>query len=162
MCSTWTAFLGSLNIWGKIRKKEICYHDVARRGWNTSISLVRWWWLLLYSTILCSRADSLRLHVILHSAAFYSVFLNIHQSGVLTVLALLVPHETAAILAQVLCTTYNHAPCHCMQSHIHKVYACLAVTCHLHFWQNDRDLLHATTMHHVTSGKTTYVRCIRV
>ena len=31
-----------------------------------------------------------------------------------------------------------------MQSHIRKVYACLAVTCHLHFWQNDRDLLCAT------------------
>ena len=31
-----------------------------------------------------------------------------------------------------------------MLSHICKVYACLAVTCHLHFWQNDRDLLHAT------------------
>ena len=30
-----------------------------------------------------------------------------------------------------------------MQSHIRKVYACLAVTCHLHFWQNDRDLLRA-------------------
>ena len=30
-----------------------------------------------------------------------------------------------------------------MQSHIHKVYVCLAVTCHLHFWQNDLDLLHA-------------------
>ena len=31
-----------------------------------------------------------------------------------------------------------------MQSHIRKVYACLAVACHLHFWQNDRDLLRAT------------------
>ena len=31
-----------------------------------------------------------------------------------------------------------------MQSHMRKVYACLAVTCHLHFWQNDRDLLLAT------------------
>ena len=29
------------------------------------------------------------------------------------------------------------------QSHIRKAHACLAVTCHLHFWQNDRDLLHA-------------------
>ena len=28
--------------------------------------------------------------------------------------------------------------------HIRKVYACLAVTCHLHFWQNDRDFLRAT------------------
>ena len=29
--------------------------------------------------------------------------------------------------------------CHFMQSHIRKVHACLAVTCHLHSWQNDRD-----------------------
>ena len=29
---------------------------------------------------------------------------------------------------------------------IRKVYACLAVTCHLHFWQNDRDLLRATAV----------------
>ena len=41
-------------------------------------------------------------------------------------------------------TPYNHAPCHFMQSHIRKVHACLAVTCHLHFGQNDRDLLRAT------------------
>ena len=68
-------------------------------------------------------------------------FLDIHRSGVLTVLTWLVPHETAAVSAQVLCTPYNHAPCHFMQSHIRKVYACLAVTCHLHFWQNDRGLL---------------------
>ena len=58
-------------------------------------------------------------------------FLNIHRSGAL---AWLVPHETAAVSAQVLFTPYNHAPCHFMQSHIRKVYACLAVTCHLHFW----------------------------
>ncbi len=45
---------------------------------------------------------------------------------------------------RVLCTPYNHAPCHFMQSHICKVYACLAVTCHLHFWRNDRGLLRAT------------------
>ena len=42
--------------------------------------------------------------------------------------------------------TILHAPCHFMQSHIRKVYACLAVTCHLHFWQNDRDLLRATAV----------------
>ena len=30
-----------------------------------------------------------------------------------------------------------------MQSHLRKVYACLAVTCHLRFWQNDRGLLRA-------------------
>ena len=93
-------------------------------------------------------ADSLHLHVVLHEwLALYSFFfLNIHQSGVLTALAWLVPHEMAAISAQVLCTPYNYAPCHFMQSHIHKVYVCLAVTCHLHFWQNDQDLSRATAV----------------
>ena len=85
--------------------------------------------------------------------SFIARFLNIHRSGVLTALAWLVPHETAAVSAQVLCTPYNHAPCHFMQSHIRKVYACLAVTCHLHFWQNDRDLLRATA---VTRGWNGY------
>ena len=79
--------------------------------------------------------------------------MNIHRSGVLTALAWLVPHETAAVSAQVLSIPYNHAPCHFMQSHIRKVYACLAVTCHLHFWQNDRDLLRATA---VTRGWNGY------
>ena len=85
--------------------------------------------------------------------SFIARFLNIHRSGVLTALAWLVPHETAAVSAQVLCTPYNHARCHFMQSHIRKVYACLAVTCHLHFWQNDRDLLRATA---VTRGWNGY------
>ena len=81
--------------------------------------------------------------------SFYSAFLNIHRSGVLTALAWLVPQESAARESQsrhVLCTPYNHAPCHFMQSHIRKVYACLAVTCHLRFWQDDRGLLRATAV----------------
>ena len=118
---------------------------------------VYWYWSLLYSAILRSRADSLRSHVILHEwIAFYSAFLNIHRSGVLTALAWLVPQESAARESQsrrVLCTPYNHAPCHFMQSHIRKVYACLAVTCHLRFWQKDRGLLRATT---VTRGWNGY------
>ena len=44
---------------------------------------------------------------------------------------------------RVLCTPCNHAPCHFMQSHTSKVHAYLAVPCHLHLWQNDRDLLRA-------------------
>ena len=40
--------------------------------------------------------------------------------------------------------------------HIRKVYACLAVTCHLHFWQNDRDFLHATVVTRV--GTDTEIR----
>ena len=62
-------------------------------------------------------------------------------------------HRSGVLTAQVLCTPYNHAPCHFMQSHIRKVYACLAVTCHLHFWQSDRDLLRATA---VTRGWNGY------
>ena len=53
----------------------------------------------------------------------------------------------------VLCTPYNHVPCHFMQSHIHKVHACSAVTCYLHFWQNDRNILHGTA---VTPGWNRY------
>ena len=52
-----------------------------------------------------------------------------------------------------LCTPYNHAPYHFMQSHIRKVYACLAVTCPLHFWQSDLDFLRATA---VTRGWNGY------
>ena len=44
-----------------------------------------------------------------------------------------------------------------MQSHIRKEYACLAVTCHLHFWQNDRDLLRATAATVGTCGLMTCV-----
>ena len=40
-----------------------------------------------------------------------------------------------------------------MQSRIRKVYASLAVTCHLQFWQNDRDFLRATA---VTRGWNGY------
>ena len=72
--------------------------------------------------------------------------ISTHRSGALTALAWLVPHEAAAISAQVPWTPYNHPPCHFMQNHIRKMYACLAVTCHLHFWPNDRDLLHATAV----------------
>ena len=43
--------------------------------------------------------------------------------------------------------------CHFIQSHTGKVYARLAVTCHLPFWQSDRDLLRATA---VTRGWNGY------
>ena len=108
-------------------------------------------WSLLYKTILCSWADSLRSHVTLHEwLAFYSAFV-------------LYPLKWCTYSTGMAGATWNccplgmfcvyhttmHAPCHFTQSHIHKVYACLAVTCHLHFSQNDWDLLHATA---VTQG----------
>ena len=43
--------------------------------------------------------------------------------------------------------------CHFIQSHIGRVYVCLSVTCHLHFWQNDWDLLRTTA---VTEGWNGY------
>ena len=73
----------------------------------------------------------------------FIAILNSHWSGVLTVLTWLGPHETAAISA---CSMYTIQPCHFIQSHIHKVHVCLAVTCHLHFWQKDRDFLGATAV----------------
>ena len=42
--------------------------------------------------------------------------------------------------------------CHFMQSHICRVNACLAVTCHLHFWQNDWAILCATAVTKLTGG----------
>ena len=50
-------------------------------------------------------------------------------------------------------TPYTQATYHFMQSYICKVHACLAVTCYLHFWQNDRDLVRATA---VTRGCNGY------
>ena len=56
----------------------------------------------------------------------------------------LVPCETAAVSAHVLCIPYNHAPVFSVTSFevTYVVWLCLAVTCHLHFWQNERDILH--------------------
>ena len=74
-----------------------------------SCQMNAYYWSLLYSVLLRFRADSLHSHVILHEwIAFYSAFLNIHWSGVLTALAWLVPHETAAISAF---SVYTIQPC---------------------------------------------------
>ena len=55
-------------------------------------------WLLLYSTLVLSWADSLRLHVILHERiAFYSAFLIIHRSGAFAALTWLVPHAAISV-----------------------------------------------------------------
>ena len=40
-------------------------------------------------------------------------------------------------------------PCHFIQSHIQRERVCLAITCRLHYWQNNQNLLCATA---VTSG----------
>ena len=80
--------------------------------WLTEIKFCEkhYYWSLLYRAVLRCWADSLRSHVILHEwiAFFYSAFLNIHRSGVLTALAWLVPHESAAVLAR---SVYTIQPC---------------------------------------------------
>ena len=56
------------------------------------------------------------------------------------------PREIDAVSAQVLSTPYNHAPVYSV-SLFEAIYVrclCLAVTCHRHLWQNDRDLLRWT------------------
>ena len=40
-----------------------------------------------------------------------------------------------------------------MQSQIRRVHACLVVTSHLHFWQNERDFLRATAVTRGGSNK---------
>ena len=80
-------------------------------------------WSLLYNAILRSRADSMRSHVILHEwLALYSAFLNIHRSGVVTALAWLVPHETAAVSSH---SVYTIQSC-TMSLHAEPV-ACVAL-----------------------------------
>ena len=85
-----------------------------------------WWSLIALFSALLSRLTSLAWGST-WVTSFIARFLNIHRSGVLTAVAWLVPHETAAVSAQILCTPYNHAPCHFMQSHIRNgvcVFSC--------------------------------------
>ena len=113
--------------------------------------LTDWWSLLvLYDAILLSRADSLRrLTVILNEWLW--LFMARYEYPRAALFGCYRADDSwrhVQLLPSrlVLCTPYNHAACHvtsCKLSHIHRVprHASLAVTCHLRFWQNDRDLL---------------------
>ena len=84
------------------------------------------------------------------TVAFYSAFgmssdmVYVQRCLLVTWLA---PRETAPVSARAM---HTMQPCtlprNFMQSHIRRVPACLFVTCHLHFWQNERDLLCATAV----------------
>ena len=83
---------------------------------------------------------------------FYRFFIlfYIHRNGVLTALARLVPHETAATIQ----------PCTMLLQAKPQMYGACVFSCNplLHSWQNDWDLLRATA---VTRGGTdTEVRVI--
>ena len=121
-------------------------HKVISKGYSESFCFVLLVWStaewrnkeidwLMFAYIALFSALLSRLNALACGSTWVTSFIarlkkKIHQSGVLTALAWLVPHETTAVLAQVLCIPYNHAPCHFMQSHICKVYVCLAVTCY--------------------------------
>ena len=73
--------------------------------------------------------------------------LNSHSSGVLTALfGCYMPGATrngcrlGAFIEP--CTVSRQFK----QCHIRRAHTCLAVICHLHFWQNDRDVLRATAV----------------
>ena len=70
--------------------------------------------------------------------------------------------KLAAVSAHVLCTPYDHAPVYSVTSCETTFVGCICViaaTCHLHLWQNERDLLRATA---VTLGWNGYrVRRVR-
>ena len=90
-------------------------------------------WLLLYSTILHSWTDWLCLPVILNEWLFFNnVFLNMHWSGVLTVLFCCYMAGATWNCWYSVYSVYTIQPCamwwHFMQSHIRRVHTCLAVT----------------------------------
>ena len=119
--------------------------------------------IIEHYSLLSSRLTVPMLHMILNEwlypfiASFLISAEDVYWQHYLVV-TWLVPCETAASSAQVMFTyrsftSYNHAPVHFIQSQTGSVHvfvcvcvcacvrACLAVTCHLHFWQNDRNLL---------------------
>ena len=68
----------------------------------------------------------------------------------------MVPRETAALSAHVLCIPYNHTLVYSVTffkaTYVRCMTVRLAVTCHLYFWQNDRDLVRATAVTRVGVG----------
>ena len=94
--------------------------------------------------------------------SFFLSFFNIHRNGVLGRCWVVLQgwcHVKLLPSRRVLSprSVYTIQPCtmsrHFMRSHIRRVPACLAVTCHLHCRQNDRGLLCATA---VTRGWNGY------
>ena len=90
---------------------------------------------------------------------FIARIFNIHRSGVVTALfGYCVAGATWNCCRLGAWSVYAIQPCTSLQcrfiqSQIGRVHVCLAVTRHLHFWQNDRDLSRATA---VTRGWNGY------
>ena len=118
-------------------------------------------WSLLYSAILRSRADSLPsccMWFWMSDQPFVASFEYPPPWCTYSAVRLIYGRYHVKLLPsrRVLCTPCNLSPCHVTscKSHIGRVHACLAVTCHLHFWQNDGDLL----LRQHGGGKDTEIR----
>ena len=86
--------------------------------------------------------DSLRSPVVLDEcdiAPFYSAFFEYPPKWCIYSAGMAGATWNCSHLGASSVYTIQPCTCHFMQSHICKVYACLAVTCHLHFWQHDWD-----------------------
>ena len=127
-------------------------------GFDTkAVAAVDRYYTALFSTLKQTHCGLVACDYRRAAVAFYSAFWSSTRIVYLQhclVVTWLVPHETAAILAH---SVYAIQLCimshHFAQSHICRVYACLAVTCHLHFQQNDQDPLLAPV---VTQGWNGY------
>ena len=109
-----------------------------------------YYWSLLYGAILCSQADSL------HSSCMCSEWKRsfLISTKVVYWQRYLVASCMAGATRNCCCLSkfcVHHTTMDQFTVSLHTVHVCLSVTCHLHFWQNDRDLLHATV---VTEGGT--------
>ena len=89
---------------------------------------------------------------------FKEHFLNIHQSATLTALfgCCMAGATWNCCCLSKFCV--HHTTMDQFTVSLYTVRVCLAVTCHLHFWQNDWDLLHATVVRQ--GGTDTKIRVI--
>ena len=125
---------------------------------HLKISPVHFSWQVANSVIFCFWTDPLlssHMRLWMSDGSFTQCILKIHQSGYSAV-SLLHGHMKLLPFWCMFCghhTAMHQFACHFTSSRIRREHACWAVACHLHFWQNDWDLLHATV---VTRGWSRY------
>ena len=64
-------------------------------------------------------------------------------------------HVKLLLSQWIISARYNHAPCHVTSgkaTYIEYIHMCLAVTCHMHFWQNNQDVLSVTVVTRELNG----------
>ena len=117
--------------------------------WFFFFKVDRFYKAFLYKSLFSNRLTVLLWRVIFSQCLPFSARFWISTQVVYLqqclVVTWLVPRETADVSAR---SVYPIHPCmsrHVIQSHISRVHACLAVTCHLHFWQNLPPELSAVT-----------------